>query len=122
MLHSSIDHISSENDWRILEKAHQRACQIFGRDPKFHPLAEQVARTVMMFFARGERDYGKLAGMTVKREIRLFEFETDTMRTNVRDMSMIIASRPGSRANPDKLADRGRRSAICCEACSPVVP
>ena len=52
MLHSSIDHISSENDWRILEMAHQRACQILGRDPKFHPLAEQVARTVMIFGAR----------------------------------------------------------------------
>ena len=24
MLYSSIDHISSENDWRILEKAHQQ--------------------------------------------------------------------------------------------------
>ncbi|MDR6636345.1 hypothetical protein J2X72_005161 [Phyllobacterium sp. 1468] len=94
MLYSSIDHISSENDWRILEKAHQRACQILGRDPKYHPLAEQVARTVMMFFARGERDYGRLAAMTVKREINLFEFETETIGSNVRDMSMIMASRP----------------------------
>ena len=94
MLHSRIDHISSEDDWRILEKAHQRACQILGCNPKFDPLAEQVARTVIMFFARGERDYGRLAGMTAKREISLFAFETGSMRTNVRDLSMIIASRP----------------------------
>ncbi len=40
MLYSSIDHISSENEWRILEKAHQRGCQILGRDAKYHPLAE----------------------------------------------------------------------------------
>lgn len=65
------DHIYSEDDWRILEKAYRRACVLLDRDPKLHPLAARVARSVMVFFDRGERDFGRLASMAAKREFNL---------------------------------------------------
>jgi hypothetical protein len=65
------DHIYSEDDWRILERAHRRACTLLDCDPKLHPFAARVARTVMVFFDRGERDFGRLAAMAAKREFNL---------------------------------------------------
>jgi len=71
MVFSSFDTIYSQADWRILELAHRKACALLGRDPRFDPLAERVALTVMTFFERGERDFGRLARMAAKREHRL---------------------------------------------------
>jgi hypothetical protein len=68
---STIDHDYTQEELRILERAHRRACKFLGRDPLLHPLAERVALTIMIFFERGERDFGRLAGMAVKREVYL---------------------------------------------------
>ena len=67
---STIDHDYTQEELRILQRAHRRACDFLGRDPLVHPLAERMALTIMVFFERGERDFGRLAGMTVKRELR----------------------------------------------------
>lgn len=64
------DHYS-EDDWRIPETAHRRACVLLDRDPKLHPFAARVAHSVMIFFDRGERDFGRLAAMAAKREFNL---------------------------------------------------
>jgi len=68
MLYPPFDRSYSEEDWLILERAHRRACMLLDRDPRFHPLAERVACTIMILFERGERDFGRLATMAVKRE------------------------------------------------------
>jgi hypothetical protein len=65
------DHIYSKDDWRILETAHRRACVLLDRDPKLHPFAARVARSVMIFFDRGERDFGRLAAMAAKCEFNV---------------------------------------------------
>jgi hypothetical protein len=65
----------SQEEWLILERAHRRACMLLDRDPRFHPLAERVAFTIMVFFERGEHDFGRLATMAVKREHGLLRAE-----------------------------------------------
>ena len=73
---STFDHDYTQEELRIMGRAHRRACQFLGRDPLLHPLAERVALTVMIFFERGERDFGRLAGMAVKRELYLSKSDT----------------------------------------------
>jgi hypothetical protein len=62
----------SEYDWWVLEQAHKRASKMLGRDPKKHPHANRLARSIMLFFNAGERDFGRLATMGFKREMSLF--------------------------------------------------
>ena len=73
---STFDHDYTQDDLRILGRAHRRACQFLGRDPLLHPMAERMALTIMIFVERGERDFGRLAGMAVKRELFLLSLDT----------------------------------------------
>lgn len=73
MFVSSFNRMYSPAEWRILELAHRRACTMLDRDPQFHPLAERVACAIIFFFERGERDFGRLASMTVRREQSLLK-------------------------------------------------
>ncbi len=73
---STVDHDYTQDDLRILGRAHRRACQFVGRDPLLHPMAERMALTIMIFFGSGERDFGRLAGMAVKRELFLLSLDT----------------------------------------------
>ncbi|MBZ9657307.1 hypothetical protein [Phyllobacterium lublinensis] len=73
MRFSTFDIGYSQQDSRTLEWAHCRACFLLGRDPSLDPLAERVALSIIIFFERGERDFGRLACMAVKREYNLMK-------------------------------------------------
>ena len=73
MLVSSFDRMYSPAAWRILELAHRKACAVLDRDPEYHPLAERIAYAIMIFFERGERDFGRLSRMAVKHELSLLK-------------------------------------------------
>jgi hypothetical protein len=40
-----------------------------GRYPKHPSHADRLARTILTFFDQGQRDFGRLAGFAVKREV-----------------------------------------------------
>ncbi|ATU91700.1 hypothetical protein [Phyllobacterium zundukense] len=88
------DGVYSQEEWRILALAHHRACQMLERDPQFHPLAERVARTIMIFFERGERDFGRLADMAAKRERRLPEDDDWSDAGFLKQMLLARSGRP----------------------------
>ena len=67
---SRFDRYFSKDDCRILGLAYQRACHLLGRHPKHSSHADRLARTILTFFDQGQRDFGRLAGMAVKRELQ----------------------------------------------------
>lgn len=90
VLVSRFDRMYSPADWRILELAHRKACAMLDRDPEYHPLAERVAYAVMIFFERGERDFGRLSRMAVKHELTLLK--TKRLTRHQSRLSQPIAS------------------------------
>lgn len=81
-------------EWRVLTLAYYRACQLLHRDPQFHPLAERVVRTIMIFFERGERDFGRLASMTAKRERRSLDDDDWSDAGYLKQLLLARSSRP----------------------------
>lgn len=73
-----LDDLYSERDLLVLNRAQKRASSILGRDPKHDPHADRLAKTILRFFLRGERDFGRLAGMAVKCELDLMKVEKGT--------------------------------------------
>jgi hypothetical protein len=68
---SRFDRYFSKDDRRILELAYLRACHFLDRDPEHSSHADRLARTIITFFDQGQRDFGRLAGMAVKREVSM---------------------------------------------------
>jgi hypothetical protein len=63
------DHLTySEEDWRIMEKARIRACELLGQRAGDYENNERLARTIMKVFDAGTRDYEILASIAAHRE------------------------------------------------------
>jgi hypothetical protein len=91
---SNSNTVYSQADWRILELAHRKACALLDRDPKFDPLAERVALTIMILFERGERDFGLLAQMAAKRERSLLRSDIGSDEIAMASMFLAGSTRP----------------------------
>jgi hypothetical protein len=61
------ENVYSDAHLRILNLAYDRVCTLLGLDP-FDASGERIVLSIMMFFDRGEHDFGRLATMVVKRE------------------------------------------------------
>jgi hypothetical protein len=88
------DSYYSQEEWHIFTRAYHRACLLLGRDPQFHPLGERVMRSIMIFYERGEHDFGRLATMAVKRERQLPE---DDNWSDANYLKLVLGVRPNRR-------------------------
>lgn len=57
------------HEWNIMDRAHETASNILGRDRRLHPAASRLARIVMTLFAQGLRDPDEIAALAADREL-----------------------------------------------------
>ncbi|MHC1548859.1 hypothetical protein [Phyllobacterium sp. K27] len=57
------------HEWDIMDRAHETASNILGRDRRLHPDASRLARIVMTLFAQGLRDPEEIAALAADREL-----------------------------------------------------
>ncbi|MEP7455021.1 hypothetical protein [Phyllobacterium sp. SB3] len=57
------------HEWNIMDRAHETASNILGRDRRLHPNASRLARIVMTLFAQGLRDPDEIATLAADREL-----------------------------------------------------
>lgn len=57
------------HEWDIMDRAHETASTILGRDRRLHPDASRLARIVMTLFAQGLRDPEEIASLAADREL-----------------------------------------------------
>jgi hypothetical protein len=57
------------HEWDIMDRAHEIASAILGRDRRLHPDASRLARIVMTLFAQGLRVPEEIAALAADREL-----------------------------------------------------
>ncbi|EJN01633.1 hypothetical protein [Phyllobacterium sp. YR531] len=66
---SRIETQFTPHEWDMMDRAHETASNILGRDRRLHPDASRLARIVMTLFAQGLRDPDEIAALAADREL-----------------------------------------------------
>ena len=67
-LTSVSEDVYSQDDWRVMSDAYERAAAMLGRSPWTDPHAQRLAREVMRLFNNGKRDIQLITSLAVINE------------------------------------------------------